>query len=716
MAACACAGGAQPSPVRLTSLEATVLSADAVAEATLTRYTLSEDATTIVDATFAINETLKGDASPRTLSIGIHQGFRSLEAWKEGAAQMLLVRHGASWSVIELSDPKSALLSADFTVLRTPEAVSKAVRAAVRNHPGLATIPTVRIRVPAGVAKSFRQTGMGTFLEVPVDRELERRALSSYRSSHGLSHEEVANVLGYFNSTENIAILKSLLTDPSYARLALPDERIGHEHHVYPVRRAAYASLNSLGVHVSEPVTDEDVFAPESVTYVYLERDPDVSKKLHGLEEFANLGYIDVAQTTTDDADVARIATLPAVKDLTLTLTRITDAGLAEVGKMKQLTRLSLVGTAIDDAGLANLTGLQSLEELDLGNTSVDDRGLVAVAKLSNLRYLSFGNTKVTVRGLAALRGLKHLDELHFSRAAWEMGDQEFVDLAAEGLLHTYPVLYGASGKHTERDDGVVRALFFSEKIGDKGLAAMASLRNLRELMLPGSQISDNGMKIVAGFKRLESLVANNTGITDAGLMNLGALKLRALALGNTQVTDEGLKTVSSFRRLDWLVLNQTKITDDGVAHLCALKALRNLQLVDTSIGDPGVHHLLDLHELESLSISGTQVTDTGLLELARLKTLKSIFVWRADENYGQGPGEIPTVAAGCDDPTLGNAKRGPGFLTRKPSNRQRLSASHVADILCVVRVTHSRRVLRPGWTQQYNLGRSPRVRTTHRA
>lgn len=631
---------AQPGEVRLTSLEATVLNSDAVAEATLTHYTLGENASSIVDATFEINQTLKGDAPP-TLTVTLNRGLRTFEAWQEGKSHMLLTRNGASWSVVELSDPKEPLLTAEFKLLRDPEAVSSAAKEALRSHPGVTGIPTVRITVPADVAQNFRQRGSGTFVEVPVDQQLEHRARASYRSARGLNHLEIATILGYFKSEENVAILKALLSDASYATYGYSDNRIGHSHRAYLARRAAFTSLATLGVHAAEPVMDEDIFDPEMVTYVYLERDPDVSKKVRGLVEFPNLTWVDLAQTTANDKDVRRIAELPGVDSLNLNLTRITDGGLIEVGRMTRLVQLDLVNTGITDSGLAHLSGLQSLQDLELSGTSIDDRGLVEVAKLKNLRSLWVANTKVTIPGLAMLQGLKNLGEVHLPQTDWEAGDQLFADLADAGLMHTYHVFYAAHDTRATRDDDVVRALFFYEKLTDAGLPALACLRNLKELTLPKSAISDAGMKTIAGFKKLESLGANDTQVGDQGLKTVAGLKLRSLGLANTRVTDAGLATLEGMPRLQWLVLNQTKISDEGLKCLTKLRELRNLQLVDTAVGDRGLAYVSGLPRLESLSISGTQVTDAGLVGLAKLKSLKWLYIWRALRITPEGLGKF---------------------------------------------------------------------------
>ena len=154
----------QPGPVLATSLEATVLSADSVAVATLVEYTLAPDATTIIDATFSIDETLKGHV-PKTLKIPINRAFRTFHGWVEGSSRVLIVGRDGAYSVIRLSVPDLAILRSDFTLLRDGESVVRAARQICLASPGVTGVLTVRVSVPHEVAEAFPQTGMGMFLD-----------------------------------------------------------------------------------------------------------------------------------------------------------------------------------------------------------------------------------------------------------------------------------------------------------------------------------------------------------------------------------------------------------------------------------------------------------------------------------------------------------------------------------------------------------------------
>jgi len=129
---------------------------------------------------------------------------------------------------------------------------------------------------------------------------------------------------------------------------------------------------------------------------------------------------LDLFNTRTSDADLARLRELSALRKLVLDTTAITDQGLEHVaaltelevlyvgntkisddglkaiGKIHRLRELYLNNTAVTDVGLTYLTGLRELRELHLNSTKVTDKGLASVTRLTKLKRLQLANTKVT--------------------------------------------------------------------------------------------------------------------------------------------------------------------------------------------------------------------------------------------------------------------------------------------------------------------------------
>ncbi len=90
--------------------------------------------------------------------------------------------------------------------------------------------------------------------------------------------------------------------------------------------------------------------------------------------------------------------------------------------------------------------------------------------------------------------------------------------------------------------DKIVSLDLARTKVTDKGLAALAAMKNLRELHLENTTVSDAGIDHLKGLVALEYLNLYGTKVTDAGLQKLAPLaKLKALYLWQTGVTKGGV-------------------------------------------------------------------------------------------------------------------------------------------------------------------------------
>ena len=85
-------------------------------------------------------------------------------------------------------------------------------------------------------------------------------------------------------------------------------------------------------------------------------------------------------------------------------------------------------------------------------------------------------------------------------------------------------------------------AKYAPKQIGDKGLAHIAELTELRELQIDGANVTDAGLKHLQKLKLLEILNLTSTRVSDEGMKILAELKkLRTVDLANTKVTDKGI-------------------------------------------------------------------------------------------------------------------------------------------------------------------------------
>lgn len=131
-----------------------------------------------------------------------------------------------------------------------------------------------------------------------------------------------------------------------------------------------------------------------------------------GLERVAleRLEWLDVGFTAVGDTAVARLASAPQLRRLTLENSAVTGAGLRAFRNLRGLEYLDLSGLPISDEQLTTIGELTSLESLWLTGTQITDAGLSALQGLKRLRTLDVSGTAVTPAGLAALR--EHLPQL----------------------------------------------------------------------------------------------------------------------------------------------------------------------------------------------------------------------------------------------------------------------------------------------------------------
>jgi hypothetical protein len=268
------AGGevhAQPIGTSTASIECTIANADLVFVAKLVDYGSKKQFNGIAyhEGTIDIEETLKDDIfhdEPyRKLSVRLpYYSESDLANWKDHSLRLLVTVNEDDMygtRVIALTNETLEVLTADFKLLRDPEAVIRIAKETVRRFPvPVKRIQTFRLSVPREV---FAGTHWESFhylnLTVPVDERLEKWAQDGIRSERYTTREESARALRYFKSDDNIARVKSLLNDTKWAYFKVASENNGVEVRHYGVRQAAFGTLKFWGVNVDQPVFRENV-------------------------------------------------------------------------------------------------------------------------------------------------------------------------------------------------------------------------------------------------------------------------------------------------------------------------------------------------------------------------------------------------------------------------------------------------------------------------
>lgn len=238
---------------------------------------------------------------------------------------------------------------------------------------------------------------------------------------------------------------------------------------------------------------------------------------LKSLKQFTKLhvSFVDCALT---DEDLRLMHGSRSTGRLSLTRTKVTEAGLLaireanpdwsmhltvsadnalqlpSIQEIQQVKELAFQGPLTSDLTLAFLKDASSLTSLKFKNCSITDRGLQNLQSIQNLRALSISSAPITDEGLRELEGLRQIEFLN-------LDDTKVVGLRMGNLPPSIKRL--------------------AVDVGDSGVAEIAKLKNLQELVLFKSQLSEAGISALASMNSLERMYILETPISDASLGKL---------------------------------------------------------------------------------------------------------------------------------------------------------------------------------------------------
>jgi len=254
---------------------------------------------------------------------------------------------------------------------------------------------------------------------------------------------------------------------------------------------------------------------------------------LRKLAQLPDLNYLDLSLTRITDQGMQEIKKLPGVVELNLRYAEyVTDEGLAAIKEWKKLKRLNVHGTKISDTTLDHIAGISTLEAVNIGSAMITDVGLERLTSLPNLKELTMGGNELGDAGLQALRQMPGL---------------------------TYLDLIGRQGT-----DSNVWAISMS----DVGLQALLTLKNLRELRFGCTSYG-------VGVEGQRFATVSAMSVTPRWLESMKSAfpKLERLTLqGCNKVDDEGAQMLAAFPGLREVDLKGTAVTVKGIAALRAAK------------------------------------------------------------------------------------------------------------------------------------------------
>lgn len=265
---------------------------------------------------------------------------------------------------------------------------------------------------------------------------------------------------------------------------------------------------------------------------------------------------LDFRASWVTDADMRRVAGLPGLTSLNLSLTRVTDQGMQELKGLtgivelelrfaeyvtdeglaalkgwKKLRRLDIHGTKASDTALDHIAGIGALETLDVGSVMLTDVGLERLTVLPNLKALTIGGNELGDAGLQALRQMRGITYLDLSGRQGTDSNVWSVNMSDVGLeaILTLSGLrelrFGCSSLGVG-SEGTRFATVSAMSVTARRLEKMKALANLQKLRLEGcDRIDDEAVAILATFPKLEEVDLKGTAVTEKGLAALRAAR-----------------------------------------------------------------------------------------------------------------------------------------------------------------------------------------------
>ncbi len=305
-----------------------------------------------------------------------------------------------------------------------------------------------------------------------------------------------------------------------------------------------------------------------------------ITGSLHGRVESNDRGRIralHLARTSINDSHLPILASLGALEELDLDATEIGDIGLAALARCTSLKRLKLSSTTVSDRGLTHLAALKQLEQLSLSGTLV--RALAPLPE--TLQELDLSSTGITADALPRISALTKLRRLNLAYV-----DLDGAALAKAGELSpsirainlTGTDIGDAGLAELARLTGLEELLINHGRFTEKGIAALAPLVNLRRFEAIRTRLNAAAAPTIAGFAKLEQLNLDYTAFNDEGLKMLAALPLAELRLDSANITDASVDTIASMKNLKFVNLYHTLVSEE--AHGRLVKALPQTRII----------------------------------------------------------------------------------------------------------------------------------------
>jgi len=174
-------------------------------------------------------------------------------------------------------------------------------------------------------------------------------------------------------------------------------------------------SITFSGAAIEGPILD-DLDDLKHLEYIFLRTQGVTDDMLRPFQKVPNLKRLILNYTKITADGVAHLTGYPKLSDLSLLYNpQITSAAYRHVAKIVALEKLTISEDSLNDFELARIATLPKLRFLSVGSDNISDDGLKSVSSL-NIEYLGIGGEQITDRALIHVAPLKSLKTLSLGR------------------------------------------------------------------------------------------------------------------------------------------------------------------------------------------------------------------------------------------------------------------------------------------------------------
>jgi hypothetical protein len=180
---------------------------------------------------------------------------------------------------------------------------------------------------------------------------------------------------------------------------------------------------------------------------------------------------------------------------------------------------------------------------------------------------------------------------------------------------------------------------YYCDYITDGGIAYLKNWTNLEYLNVHGTEVTSRVFEHLSGMKKLKNLHVGFSRVNDDGFDALSSLEsIEELHIGGNKMSGLALPLLRLLPNLKHLNVNGSQRTDSGrwglmltdvnIESIAALTQLEVLNMGGAIVSDVGMKALESLVNLNTLDLSRMELSDKGLEPLAKLPKLRRLDLW----------------------------------------------------------------------------------------